>query len=63
MGADSNGVTITAEHIYNKICDKCDRPALTFDRDHRAMCPKHAAVIIRAEPVRDELLVNDHLSG
>jgi hypothetical protein len=50
-------MTITAEHIYNKICEKCDRPALTFDRSNRAMCPRHASVLVRAQPVKDEIPV------
>jgi hypothetical protein len=54
---------ITAEHIYHKTCDECDRPALTFDRDNGAFCPKHATTIIRAEPVKDELLVTNRWSG
>ena len=48
---------ITAEHIYNKICEECDRPALTFDRNNRAMCPRHASVLVRAQPVKDEIPV------
>jgi len=50
-------MTITAEHIYNKICEKCDRPALTFDRKNRAMCPLHARIFVRAQPVANEIPV------
>jgi hypothetical protein len=52
-----NYMTVTAEHIYNKICEKCDRPALTFDRKNRAMCPRHARIFVRAQPVANEIPV------
>jgi hypothetical protein len=55
--ADISHMTITAEHIYNKICEDCDRPALTFDRDNRARCSKHASILVRAQPVKDEIPV------
>ena len=61
--ADVVPMTITAEHIYNKICDSCDRPALTFDCDDHAFCPTHAKTIVRALPVEDELPVAAQLSG
>jgi hypothetical protein len=63
VDADIHSMSVTAEHIYHKTCEKCDRPALTFDRDKRAMCPKHAAAIVRADPVMGELPINSHLSG
>jgi hypothetical protein len=56
-------MTITPEHIYKKICVKCERPGLTFNRNNEAMCPKHAATLVRAEPVEDELPVSPRLSG
>ena len=58
---DSVDMTITADHIYSKTCALCNRPALTFDRDNRAMCPEHATAIVRAIPVKDELPVTNHL--
>jgi hypothetical protein len=60
---DAVPMTITADHIYNKTCDKCDRPALTFDRDNHAFCPTHAEKIVRAQPVNGEVPVPARLSG
>ena len=60
---DAVPMTITADHIYNKVCAKCDRPALTFDRDDQAFCPTHAESIVRAQPVKDEVPVPARLSG
>ena len=61
IDVDSLGMTITSEHIYNKTCEKCDRPALTYDRDNLAMCPRHATAIVRAEPVKGEIPVTARL--
>jgi hypothetical protein len=58
-GTDDACMTVTAEHIYNKACDECERPALTFDRDHRAFCPTHASSIVRADPVENEIPVTN----
>ena len=62
-GTDDASMIVTADHIYNKLCDECDRPALTFDRDNRAFCPTHASSIVRAQPVENEIPVTDRLSG
>jgi hypothetical protein len=62
-GVDDAGMTITAEHIYHRTCEECDRPALTFDRDDRALCPTHAKTIVKAQPVKDEFPVTNPLSG
>ncbi|MEE8456644.1 MAG: hypothetical protein V3S28_01215 [Acidimicrobiia bacterium] len=46
-----------AEHIYAKTCAKCERPALTFDEEDRALCPRHATIFImipRVEPNLDD---------
>jgi hypothetical protein len=54
--ADIAAMDMTLEHIYNKTCAECDRPALTFDKDNRALCPQHALTFIMAQPVDGELL-------
>jgi hypothetical protein len=61
---DGAGMTITAEHIFHKTCNMCERPALTFDRDNRAFCPQHAAIfLVMAKPVEHEIPVTARLSG
>lgn len=55
--ADNADMSTTNEHIYSKTCDECDRPALTFDRDDRALCPSHSRTIVKARPVKFEIPV------
>jgi len=40
--------------IYNKTCQQCDLPALTFDENGDALCVRHANVFIAAEAPPDE---------
>ena len=47
-GADNGRMSHAAEHIYDKTCEKCERPALTFDRENRALCAHHATIFIMA---------------
>lgn len=56
--ADITTMDTTPEHIYNKTCAECDLPALTFDKNNRALCPRHALSFIMALPVEDELPVS-----
>jgi hypothetical protein len=56
-------MTVTAENIYHRTCDKCDRHALTFDRAMQAFCAAHAKSIVRAKPVENEIPVKGRLSG
>jgi hypothetical protein len=56
---DSDDVDMNqpAEHIYAKTCAKCERHALTFDEEDRALCPRHATIFImipRVEPNLDD---------
>jgi hypothetical protein len=53
----------TPEHIYNKTCAECDRPALTFDKNNRALCSRHALSFIMALPVEDELPVSSFVAA
>ena len=39
------------DRIFRHTCAMCERPALTFDLDHRPMCSRHATVFIPAQRV------------
>jgi hypothetical protein len=55
---------MTTDHIYAKTCNMCDRPALTFDRDNRAFCTRHATIfLVIARPIEDKIPVTSPLSG
>ena len=41
----------TTEPIFRMTCDRCKRPALTFDEKQRAMCSRHATIFITARRV------------
>jgi hypothetical protein len=41
----------STDRIFRQTCVKCDRPALTFDQEHRPMCSRHASVFITAKRV------------
>ncbi len=60
-----DGLMETTDRIFRRTCAKCDRPALTFDLDHRPMCSRHASVFITAQRVvadDDDQWWNDTLS-
>jgi hypothetical protein len=64
VSVDTSIMTITTDHIYTKTCNMCDRPALTFDRDNRAFCPRHATIFLVIDrPVEDKIPVTSRLSG
>ncbi|MGI9585076.1 MAG: hypothetical protein ACR2N7_05745 [Acidimicrobiia bacterium] len=44
-------VVETTEPIFRMTCSQCERPALTFDEDHRALCSSHAKIFITARRV------------
>jgi hypothetical protein len=57
-------MTTTTVRIYNKACNMCDRPALTFDRDNRPFCPQHASIfLVRAGPFKSGVPAATSLSG
>ncbi len=41
-----DGVMETTQHIYQHICHKCDRPALTFDENEHPLCGRQATLFI-----------------
>jgi hypothetical protein len=49
-----NAIIETAQHIYQHTCHKCQRPALTFDRDGATLCVDHAETFIAAPRVEIE---------
>ncbi len=55
--ADSDDVCMNKpeEHIYSKTCEKCERPALTFDEEDRALCPRHATIFIMVPRVEQNV--------
>lgn len=38
----------TTDPIYRETCFRCERPALTFDAQHRPLCGRHATIFIAA---------------
>jgi hypothetical protein len=46
-----DGVMETTLHIYQHTCDKCDRPALTFDENDVALCGRHATIFFAVHRV------------
>lgn len=44
-------VVETTEPIFRMTCTRCERPALTFDERHRALCSRHATIFITAQRV------------
>ena len=59
---DSDDVIMNqpTERIYAKTCAKCERHALTFDEEDRALCPRHATIFIMIPRVEQDL--DDDLS-
>ena len=56
----------STDRIFRHTCDMCERPALTFDLDHRPMCSRHATVFIPAQRVKaadDDQWWDDLVSG
>jgi hypothetical protein len=56
----------TTDRVFRRTCVHCERPALTFDHDHRPMCSRHAAVFITAPRVietDDDQWWDEHVSG
>ncbi len=54
---DSDDVDMNqpTERIYAKTCTKCERPALTFDEEDRAFCPRHATIFIMIPRIDQDL--------
>jgi len=64
VDVDTSIMTTTTEHINDKTCTMCDRPALTLDRDNRAFCPLHATIfLLIARPVDTEVPAATSFSG
>ena len=40
--------------IYRQTCVQCDRPALTFDAQDRALCSRHATSFVGEESTADD---------
>ena len=41
----------TTDRIFRHSCARCERPAITFDGDHRLLCVLDASVIVLAQRV------------
>lgn len=39
-------MTVIATHLDQDTCFKCARPPLTFDRQDRALCARHATIYL-----------------
>lgn len=44
----------STEAIFRQLCFRCERPALTFDEQQRALCSRHARIFIAAKRVIDK---------
>ncbi len=56
---DDVGMEVS-QHIYQHTCQKCDRPALTFNESGDPLCGPHATTFIavpRVETKDDEHLI------
>lgn len=38
----------TTDPLYQETCFRCERPALTFDAQYRALCGRHATIFVTA---------------
>jgi len=50
LRVDDRGMD-TTEPIYRMTCFRCERPALTFDEQERALCSRHATIFLTATRV------------
>lgn len=41
-------------HIYQHTCNKCDRPALTFDKQGQPLCGRHATIFVGVQRADDK---------
>lgn len=59
VDSDDVDMNPSIERIYAKTCAKCERPALTFDEEDRAFCPRHATIFIMVPRVEQDLNNDD----
>jgi len=41
-------MAVVAEYLKQTKCHRCDKPPLTFDEHDRALCARHATILLAA---------------
>jgi hypothetical protein len=53
----------STDRIFRHTCARCELPALTFDEQDRALCPRHATIFIAAPRIEYDPEAHDDWSA